>query len=196
MEKVVAVLRSGGIYKPEHVYKLRDGVEKHLGWDFVCLSDVELDCDTIPLCHNWPGWWSKFEIFSLTGPTLYFDLDTILVGDCRGWAEKAVNEDFCILRDRYRGRKNPQAMGSGIMAWRDDVFYIYEHFLQYRNMSHPLGDQGIVEQAVKKATFLQDLTDSVVSYKADILEGYPLEKASVVYFHGEPRPWSQNSIPY
>lgn len=196
MEKVVTVLKSGGIYTPEHVYKLRDGVAKHLGWDFVCLSDLELDCETLPLFHGWRGWYSKFEIFTLTGPTLYFDLDTILTGDCRGWAAQAVNTDFCILRDRYRGKKNPQAMGSGIMAWREDAYYIYWHFLQAQNMSHPLGDQGIVEEVVKNPTFIQDLTDSVVSYKADILEGFPINKATVVYFHGEPKPWNQNNIPY
>jgi hypothetical protein len=171
-------------------------VSKHLsGWDFVCLSDQELQCKTERMTHNWPGWWAKMELFRIPGPCLYFDLDTILVADCREWAAKVVQEDFVVLRDPYRGKTDPRAMGSGIMAWSSDVSYIFKAYRQNPTFDHDHGDQGFIE-TVAEAKYIQDFTGSVVSYKADILNDFPIRSATVVYFHGQPRPWDQNLIPY
>jgi hypothetical protein len=171
-------------------------VGKYLpGWDFVCLSDQPLQCKTEPIEHMWPGWWSKMELFKIKGPCLYFDLDTILLADCRHWASRVVKEEFVVLRDFYRGKHNKLSMGSGVMAWRDNVSYILEKYKQNPTFEHQFGDQGFLEQATT-AQYIQDFTSSVVSYKTHILEGYPLDKATVVCFHGEPRPWDQKTIPY
>jgi alpha-N-acetylglucosamine transferase len=51
---------------------------------FVCLSNVNVPCERIPLTHNWPGWWSKLELFRpgiFKGRVLYIDLDSIIIGD-------------------------------------------------------------------------------------------------------------------
>lgn len=171
-------------------------VEKHLpGWDFVCLSDQDLDCKIEPMLYKYPGWWAKMELFRLEGPCLYFDLDTILVADCRQWADRVVKEEFVVLRDFYRGKHNKLSMGSGVMAWRGNVSYILEKYKQSPSFDHQFGDQGFLEQATT-AKYIQDFTGSVISYKAHVLENFPLHLATAVCFHGEPRPWDQKLIPY
>jgi len=85
MLTVACVLRSGGKFDSEYVRKLRDGVLRfaNVPHRFVCLSDVDVPCERIPLEHNWPGWWSKIELFRpgvIKAPMLYLDLDTIVIG--------------------------------------------------------------------------------------------------------------------
>ncbi|MCV5289720.1 hypothetical protein OFB97_30755, partial [Escherichia coli] len=43
--------------------------------------------NTTPLLYNWPGWWSKIELFNPNHPVLgdqdllYFDVDVVVTGD-------------------------------------------------------------------------------------------------------------------
>jgi hypothetical protein len=88
---VACVLRSGDFrgrhYSIEWAMRLKAMVARNLTvpHQFVCLSDIEtLGIDRIPLQENWPGWWSKIELF---GPSLrsarrvfYLDLDVIING--------------------------------------------------------------------------------------------------------------------
>ncbi len=127
MLTVLCVLRSGGIYVAEWVRKLRDGVARNLNIPhrFVCLSDVPVQCERIPLLHDWPGWWSKIELFRpgvITGPTLYLDLDTVVVGNIDALA--TIPHDFAMLRNF--GRRN--YIGSGVMWFRRPMVELYEKF--------------------------------------------------------------------
>lgn len=201
---VASVLKTGGIYNPCHVYNLRDMCKDFLpSHDFVCLTDIHLsNCNTIPLAHDWKGWWSKLELFKLQGQCLYFDLDTIIVGDCTDIVNAAKNKEFVILRDFYRGYTltpiNPHAMGSGMMYWKDSVRFIYDLYLN--DPQEVVGDQDFIEYAMQDrldtVTYWQDICTGVVSYKAhDRHEGLqPTDR--VVCFHGTPRPWEQNTIEY
>lgn len=73
-------------YSPVWVHRLRDMVARNLAVDhaFYCLSNVQIKgIDVIPLKHNWPGWWSKVELFRSDlplGRNIYFDLDVLLCG--------------------------------------------------------------------------------------------------------------------
>ena len=73
-------------YGPGWVTRLRDMVARNLTLPhrFVCLSNVEVaGIDVIPLAHNWPGWWSKIELFrdhGVGGRWLYLDLDVLITG--------------------------------------------------------------------------------------------------------------------
>ena len=94
---VACVLRSGGIYSPEWVRKLRDGVARQftVPHRFVCLSDVDVSaiCERIPLVEDWPGWWSKIELFRsglFDDTVLYFDLDTVPVGSLDAMTPQAL----------------------------------------------------------------------------------------------------------
>lgn len=167
--------------------------------DFVCLTDSLLHCNTIPLFHNWPGWWSKIELFKLRGPILYFDLDTVLVSDCSPIVEAAKGKEFVILRDIYRGERDKFAMGSGMMYWENDLRFIYDHFFE-----NPLfcggGDQEFLEKAfadkLSMVTYWQDLDNGIVSYKANVRVHGIQPKDKVIVFHGSPRPWEQKDVAY
>jgi hypothetical protein len=191
---VACVLRSGGEYKPEHVYALQKMCATHLPpHEFVCFSDVELECKTIPLRHDWEGWWAKMEMFRLPS-ALYFDLDTILIDDCTSIIEAAKQHDFVILRDFYRGQYNPKAMQSSMMYWSKPV-KLYELYAGLQVYAAG-GDQSYIEHHMKdQVTYWQDICDGIVSFKADVLPK-GLDDAKVVIFHGKPRPWEQTRIPY
>lgn len=202
--KIVCVLKSGGCYSPTHVHALRDmclmWMPRH---DFVCLTDVKgLACSTIPLQHDLKGWWSKLELFNAfcEGETLFLDLDTIIRGPCGQAVEAARSHEFVILRDVSRGLRNPLAMQSSIMFWKGSMRWIYEAFAN-QNFTSPLhGDQNFMEQAFreakKTAIYWQDITDCIASYKMAIAGQSHPSHAPIVIFHGSPRPWQQNDIPY
>ena len=117
----VCVLRSGGVYSPEWVHRLCRDAATHLKPSrIVCLMDELHDpwadwIQPIPLHHNWPGWFSKLEIFRpdlIAGPCLYVDLDSLilrplppLVGG--EWPALALLDDFLA-------HARP---ASGVMAW-------------------------------------------------------------------------------
>jgi hypothetical protein len=195
---IYTVLRSGGDYREEHAEKLYQMCKQHLpDWWFTCLTDMNPNCPSQPLEKKWPGWWSKMEIFDYPGEALYFDLDTIICGDCTKWVESIRGSEFAILRDVYRGRRDPGAVQSSIMYWDGDMGWLYDQFADNPDFSHSHGDQGYIQENVKKPVFIQDRTDQVVSFKADIQDkGYDPANASVVFFHGKPRPWEQNVINY
>lgn len=191
MLTVACVLKASGIYDASWVARLRDGVARHLKQPhrFVCLSDVDVPCERIPLVHGWPGWWSKIELFKLEGPVLFFDLDTAIVGDLSDVASQADEWRFTILRDFYR----PHGLGSGVMAWCCDVSRIYERFAgmsEYwmKEIGHR-GDQGFVEAVVNFDGIdrWQDVVPGqIVSYKVHCRDGIPVG-ARVVCLHGRPK---------
>jgi hypothetical protein len=183
MLTVVCVLKSGGCYTPEYVDRLKKGVDLHLkGHNFVCFSDVDVPCDRIPLTKNWPGWWSKLEIFTLTGKTLYFDLDTVITGDLTLIAE--YPHKFTMLSDFYVLEKP----ASGVMAWDGDYRYIlddYDH-----NQTYPgHGDQGYIATKVQPERFQNLFPRQIVSRKVTETRN---DNERVVCFHGEPRPHEVN----
>lgn len=191
MVTVACVLKAGGIYTPEWVARLNAAVTRHLPIDyrFVCLSDVDVPCERIPLEHGWPGWWAKLELFRLPGPVLYLDLDTAIVGDLSDIAAQADHCEFTLLRDFYRGG---DGLGSGLMGWNIDVSRIYDQFAvdpvgwQQRIRG---GDQAFIEQAVNfrgVARWQDRLPGQVVSYKVHCRCGIP-SNARVVCLHGAPK---------
>jgi len=56
----------------------------HVPHRFVCLSNVEVPCERIPLIHDWPGWFSKIELHRpglFEDRVLYLDLDELVIQD-------------------------------------------------------------------------------------------------------------------
>jgi hypothetical protein len=177
----LCVLRSGGEYRPEHAQWLARQIP-----GLVCLSDVPVPgVKTLQLQHNWPGWWAKMEMFrpDIEGDAWMFDLDTVVINLPDEPTQTTVLSDFT---DR-------SLTGSGFMfvtaadrkrvwdAWIRDP----DKHMQDNQFFPKLGDQG----------FLHDYIGSkgrwdhrVYSYKMHCLNGLPAD-ASVVCFHGHPRPW-------
>lgn len=194
MLTVACVLKGGGgLYDWTWVARLRNGVAKHLPTEyrFVCLSDVGVPCERVPLKHDWPGWWSKLELFTLYGPVLFFDLDTVIVGDISELAEFAEETPFAMLQDFYRHN----GLGSGVMAWdgRDQSYaLLYDLFQEApkRWMERcPQGDQQFIEMNADSAHIdrLQyALPGQIASYKVHCQAGIP-SGARAVCLHGRPK---------
>ena len=128
MLNIACVLKSGGVYKPAHVEHLRLSVDlfaqkwkRTREFKFACLTDdaslldaiprIEFDgrlLGAIPLLNNWPGWWSKLELFRAFPQgehVLYFDLDTEIVGDLTPIFERVMDladSQIIALEDFFR----------------------------------------------------------------------------------------------
>jgi len=200
MLTVICVMRSGGIYNAEWVRKLRDGVARHMSLPhrFVCLSDVDVPCERIPLLHDWPGWWAKVELFRpgvVTGPTLYFDLDNLPVGDLSPLA--ACEHDFAMLRNFNR----PEYASSCVMWFKDKApAHVYDKFakasdgwmtfhVEHRDGPY-LGDQAFIWDCFdRKVPFINVPPLTVCSYKKDYLRlGRLPDGTAMVAFGGSYKP--------
>jgi hypothetical protein len=195
--RIFCVLRSGGDYRPEHVFRLQRQLAAHGETDFACLSDVFLEgVETIPLRWDWPGWWAKMELFrpDLRGDFLFLDLDMTVRGPL---ADFGASGALALMRDVYR----PGGLQSSIMFLPErDRPTIWNDWI--RSPAHWMrrypggGDQAFLERHwLRRAKRLQDLTPgAIVSYKADVAgRGVP-ENARVICFHGRPRPWEVEGI--
>ena len=177
---VACVLRSGGDYDAEYVERLQAGVNQHIDAEFVCLSDVAVP-NRVPLLHDWPGWWAKMELFRLPGPVLYFDLDTVIVGNL---SDIAAQSGVVLLSDFFQ----PRLAQSGVMFWGEDESWLYRTFSNHADavMAKYRGDGEYIRDMMPGAKRWQDVVPGqVVSRKVSNTRN-PDER--VVCFHGQPRP--------
>ena len=197
--KIVTVLKSGGIYKPEHVKTLHQQCLKYgFGSEFICISDDPTVPGYYPMKHDWPTWWGKMEIFLIPGPVLYLDLDTIVIKDLTSLFKEIKNHKFICLRDFYKDAKMERSVGSGVMAWNGDMSFIYKEFLKdpEKNMAECTtprwwGDQGFIEKCVSGQVYWQDIAPrKIVSWKVHCKHEIPGD-AHIIAFHGKPKPWEE-----
>lgn len=203
MPAVVTVLRGGGAFTAEHVAGIRRMVGKHVGRvPFLCLTDDGSIPVVwrVPLRYPWPGWWAKMELFRpdfLPGePFLFMDLDTVLVGDAAMLLEDTSTS--VVLRDLYRGTRQPHAVQSALMLLRpEDRAHVWKAWSE-GDVKHHMrkgGDQNFVEPLLRgRVRYFQDVyPQAVVGFKSHVrgTRGKePPAGARVVIFHGNPRPWA------
>lgn len=219
MPTVACVLRSSPDFTPEYVVRLWDAVRKHWTGNlrFLCLTDTpigESGIDEIQLKHDWPGYWSKLEVFrpDITGDLLYFDLDTLVVGSLSDI--QAVSHHTMLRSFRWKHR-----LASGLMYLPEDVRpviwdewnkapgrWMKEHRWGKANGRLP-GDQGFMQEVWERfgwgpgkcptpewsrrgiGRWQATVPGQVLSYKYHLRKhpfGYP--DARVICFHGSPRP--------
>jgi len=194
MLQIVCVLRTGGVYDLDYVHRLSVGVRRHCThpYEFICLTDLLVpstqEIAFRPLVYAYPGWWSKLEVFSLRGPAIYFDLDTVITGSIDPFARAVTRKLNTIYM--LRPFRRLEAWASGIMGWQGDWSWLLNDFQpewmqefvwDQRYLSNALHSQGVQPQAV------QDFLPGVYSFKHHCREALPSD-ASVVCFHGRPRP--------
>jgi hypothetical protein len=184
---ICTVLKSGGEYTPEHVKRLAKQIP-----NLKCFSDISVPgVHCIPLKHNLPGWWSKLELFgpSIDGDILYMDLDTTVLGDLTPFIEvgkTTMLEDFYFKGHAASGlmyikQSDKKAVFEAFMADKENIMRQIK--------KAPLhGDQGFLNSVLKPELWQKVLPGKVVSYKVDCQNAIP-DEASVVCFHGKPRPW-------
>ena len=196
--KIVTVLRTSETYNRKYVEMLHSQCQQFApGIEFVCISDDPLVPGYSKMQHDWPRWWPKIEMFKISGPVLYLDLDTTLVKDIRNVIDAAKNRSFVGVRDFYKDKRMERTLQSCVMYWSGDMSYLYDEFIKdpQRHMAECVssrwwGDQGFIEKYNKEQTvYWQDIIpNSVVSWKVHCRGGIPAS-ASIVAFHGKPKPW-------
>jgi len=196
----------------EDVEALERGVLRSLPLEhrFLILTDVPKEIDrgvfmgdyqVQDLPHRWPGWWSKIDLFNLEGPVLYFDLDTIVLGDIAQLAravEALPSGRMMMLRGFYR-----QDRCSGILGWTGNWRWLVDDFLAAELIPSSArpgwtvkdrggrchGDQEWIAARMTDVVFAQDLAPGIVSYKVDVRPSGALPKGTtIVCFHGQPKP--------
>lgn len=218
---VACVLRASADFTPDYVVRLYENVREH--WtgelDFCCLTDTPIQHPAIreiPLRYDWPGYWSKMELFrpDLRGTLFYFDLDTMITGSLDEMREVRRHTMLRRLRKKYRHR-----LASGMMMLPEAVRpIIWRHwtgdpqlFMRlYRwNGDRPGGDQGFLQQTWERwgippasssgfdynewnqlgiARWQNLFPGQIRSYRYYVSrKGLPPD-TRVVLFHGKPRP--------
>jgi hypothetical protein len=190
--KVLCVCKSGAEYDADWVQKLKDGVSRNLTvpYEFECLSDIEVP-NRVPLRHSWPGWWSKIEIFRhVTGPTLYLDLDSVIVGNIDHLTK---TQGFTAIRNFH----DPDMIGSAVMWFDGPMRHVYDRFcekpfkwIEYHEKKRDgpyLGDQAFIWDSLGRDVKQFDMEAcGIVSYKFHCKHGLPKD-ARLVCFGGQPK---------
>lgn len=179
----------------EYVSILFDSVRRNLpdGFpgQFVVFSDYLDDygpgIEVQKLPGHLVGWYNKIFLFKdglfpAGDRILFFDLDTVIVGKLDDLA--AYDGPLALLRDFYR----PLGCQSSIMAWEagkhSDIWSLY---VDESYPEVPGGDQAWIEAF--RAVRLQDKFGPMfASYKVNNCRSAPSNNASVIVFHGNPRP--------
>jgi hypothetical protein len=152
-------------------------------------SGYDSGIETRPIPTRLEGWWCKLalfrpHLFPVGDRVLYFDLDTVITGSIDALA--AYDGDFGILADFYR----PLGLQSSVMAWEAGKHTrIWEDYEKAGcPMDDPGGDQAWIEKCyqAKRERLQVKFPGMFVSYKKS--GGVIPDKASVVVFHGKPRP--------
>ena len=183
----------------EYLAKLFDGIRRNMPRDIdyrcVCLTDdpgtLPADVEAIEPPSGIAGWWNKLalfkeDVFAPGERVLYFDLDTLIIGDLRDFAR--YSGTFAALSDPY----HPQHIGSAVMAWEagrlDHVWRIWHG--AGRPQFDRNGDQRFIESMQPTVDRWQErFPGQVVSYKVDCWkQGRIPEGVRVLCFHGHPRP--------
>lgn len=192
----VAVVQTGNYlgHGAEYVHKLRRALRRHLTapHEFYVVTDdaASLYRGMKVKPSSLPGWWEKLRLFKPgmfpEGRVLFLDLDTFIVGNIDDIA--AYDGPFATLRDFWR----KDGLGPAVMLWHTEtavpIWQAWE--AAGKPMTMPNGDQGVLEQHFRnrQPDILQELFPGrFVSYKTHCANGVP-EGASIVCFHGKPRP--------
>ena len=209
MITIACVLKSGGVYTPEHVRILESMVSRNLdGIDrFVCLTDLATHpymevclphVEIVQLAHGWPGSWSKLELFRPTifqegEHVLYFDLATVITGNLSMMAsEMSGRRRATFFACRRESAIPDQRLSSQVMLWTagdlDDAYSVLARNPQ-RIMETAKSPDVVISRYAPKPHYWQDvLPGQVEAYSCNMLP--PTKQTRVVTFTLE-KPWSE-----
>jgi hypothetical protein len=168
-----------------------------------------------PTIQSGKSWWYKMQLFNSehhAGPLLYFDLDTVIVGNI-DWIWQLSFEYFWAIRDfKYLWRPNFTGVNSSVMWWDTTKYqYIWNNLLQ-QNLSNIMlkyrGDQDFISDTIAENQRRFFDPEQVKSWRWQCLDGgydfhkkrywHPgkgteyFEKTSILVFHGNPKPFEIN----
>ncbi len=160
-----------------------------LGHEMHVFADSSLPW-TLPLRHpgEYPGWWSKVELFrpdlADLRPMLFMDLDTFPMGGLSPLLELDSSQ-LWLINDFNR----PEKGQTGLMVVPGDENLCQQIWEQSGGVARGTGepDARLMRKFPHKR--IQDAVDGIYSYKAHGLASAPPADARIVCFHGKPKPW-------
>jgi len=208
----------GDKYSDEDVWILQRMVANNIKqpYQFKCLADrIIPGVYSVLSKHDWPGWWSKLELFEIAteGQHLYFDLDVVITGNIDELVSKKLSMPKNWAQSGHGGCQ------SSVMAWGDDYSVLSDAF-QPELLSDPSGgnygwygdlrlwgDQEFISYFLGAPGDGLDITNidddepryivrvvemkHIYSYKYHSRQSLPHD-ARVVCFHGLPKPSDVN----
>ena len=226
----ILTLKWGKMYSAEYVNRIYRGVKAHLHrpFRFVCVTDDPTGlADGVEACpfpdrpsgvrmkgkyDCWPNIYVKLLVFEkgfagLRGPTLFLDIDQIIVGDLDRFFDYRPGQ-FCIIHNWIEWRKRlfrkvPFCGNSSCFRFDagDASDYIYRNFLREGDIAldqaHFSTEQQYMTHAVgfDKVNFWPD--NFVRSFKRSCMWPWPLNHflvprfnpdTGILCFHGKPSP--------
>ena len=220
----IICLKWGTVYGPEYVNRLYRGVKANMdrSFRFVCFTDnragldPEIEAVDFPSAppgwkYGWPNIFVKLCLFKnglagLKGPTLFLDIDQVVIGDMGRFFDYKPGE-FCIIRNWIELRKRlfrrlPKIGNSSCFRFEaGEMNYVYERFLSDMdsavNRKYYRTEQAFLTHAVGLENVNWWPSDWVVSFKRTCMRWFPLNlilparyprKGSILCFHGLPTP--------
>lgn len=195
----VVCFKWGDKYGDEYVTRLRSMFARHLSLPhaFTCYTERAVDgvhCEPLPT--DYESWWCKIGAFKpglITGPAILSDLDMVFVGSL-DWVGDYLDADLACIENwgskPRQGLLYEDEISSAFMIWNgrgatDEIFNRFSE-REIRRLS-PHGDQAFITE-VMRGRFTLIPQEWIASYKRHCRDGGPPAAASVVAFHGRPRP--------
>ena len=220
----VLCLKWGTCYGPEYVNRLYAGGKRNLlrPFRFVCVTDdprgLVDGVEAVPFPDAPPGWgygWPnifvKLMVFrdgfaDLEGPTLFLDIDQIIVGGLDPFFDYKPGK-FCIIRNWLEWRKRifkglPKIGNSSCFRFEaGKMGHVYKKFLSEMDVAVQRKffrtEQAYMTHAVGLGNIDWWPADWVQSFKRSCMYPFPFnlwltprppKRAKILCFHGHPNP--------
>lgn len=136
------------------------------------------------------GWWYKMQIFNplhYSGNLLYLDLDTVIVNSI-DWINQCDPREFWCVKDfLYLDKFEGWHSINSSMMWfnTDQQQHVWQKFVAIGHRGYR-GDQDFLQEYVGNRRYFD--TESVLSWRWQASKKDWGDKASVLVFHGQPKP--------
>jgi hypothetical protein len=199
---IVLVLKSGGDFEfrdveliARHINeKWRDSLKPRIIclWDKASCSYNLGNIEIVPLTNNYPGTWSRMQLYSpemeIYRPFLYVDLDTAIINSLENIFDLIKDPTQLIVLEDF-WQKNQIA--TGLVWFPSSSYKIKEVWDAWQESSKAFGFRmdTFLRTRLGKTIFWQQLTNTIHDFKprpSRFLTQLP-DEVDLVCFHGKPR---------
>lgn len=196
----IVCLKWGNKYSVDYVNNLYNMVKRNctLPFNFYCITDnhsqINKNIIIKELNMNAIGWWNKIGLFKenafdLSGPTLFLDLDVVIVSNINNML--TYSDSFTIIKD-WGSREGNVIYNSSVFFMKiNEHTQVYEEFIRNNNITKSMhGDQNLITKMIKKVNFWPK--EWCRSFKFECVKGdrtsFIPENSKIIIFHGKPDP--------
>lgn len=189
------------VYDEAWVEKLYRGIKRNLTvpFRFVCFVDELRDFAETEIYQELmvtpdPDYGAQAQVYTLNKPTIFLQLDTIVVGNCDLFAEYCLTQkDIALSRDPYV----PTRTVNGVALIPEGHRRVWDEWK---------GETDLTWMRRQRTRHIEDIWPNkkyILSYKAQVQkvgDGNPPPDARIIYLHGRPKcpdllhfPWARKN---